>query len=128
MDIAGAHIEARPTTQARRGSAWRKPACGKRSRMTRPLLALSLPLAFLAAAIAGAAHAQPEDAEHRADRLRTIELNRRAQSVVDRRDRSNADVRAANRRAQERYERERAEWRRRVAACRAGEYDACAPY
>jgi hypothetical protein len=97
--------------------------------MTRPLLALSS-LALLAAMIAipGAARAQPEDAEHRADRFRTIELNRRAQAVVDRRDRSNADVRATNRRAQERYERERAEWRRRVEACRAGDYDACAPY
>lgn len=94
--------------------------------MTRPLLALSMPLALLA--MSGIAHAQPEDAEHRADRLRTIELNRRAQAVVDRRDRSNADVRATNRRAQERYERERAEWRRRVAACRAGDYDACEPY
>ena len=69
--------------------------------------------------------AQPEDAEHRADRLRTIELNKRAQSVVDRRDRGNADVRAQNRRAMERYERQRAEWRRRVAACQAGDYDAC---
>jgi len=69
--------------------------------------------------------AQPEDAEHRADRLRTIELNKRAQAVVDRRDRGNADVRAQNRRAMERYERQRAEWRRRVAACQAGDYDAC---
>lgn len=97
--------------------------------MTHPLLALSS-LALLAAMIAipGAARAQPEDAEHRADRLRTIELNRRAQAAVDRRDRSNADIRATNRRAQERYERERAEWRRRVEACRAGDDDACAPY
>lgn len=94
--------------------------------MSRSLLALSLPLALFATPIA--AHAQTEDAEHRADRLRTIELNRRAQSVVDRRDRSNADVRATNRRAQERYERERAEWRRRVSACRAGDVDACGPY
>ena len=69
--------------------------------------------------------AQPEDAEHRADRLRTIELNKRAQSVVDRRDRGNADVRAQNRRAMERYERQRAEWRRRVEACQAGDYEAC---
>lgn len=50
--------------------------------MTRPLLVLSS-LALLAAMIAipGAARAQPEDAEHRADRLRTIELNRRAQAA-----------------------------------------------
>ncbi|KRB81222.1 hypothetical protein ASE00_14575 [Sphingomonas sp. Root710] len=86
--------------------------------MTRPLLILAL-LAVTPA------FAQPEDAEHRADRLRTIELNKRAQAVVDRRDRGNADVRAQNRRAMERYERERAEWRERVAACRAGDWDAC---
>lgn len=86
--------------------------------MPRSLLLLSL----LAAA---PAFAQPEDAERRADRLRTIELNKRAQAVVDRRDRGNADIRAQNRRAMERYERERAAWRERVAACRAGDWDAC---
>jgi len=92
----------------------------RRSDMIRPLLILSL-LTTLPAVL----HAQPEDAAHRADRLRTIELNRRAQGVVDRRDRSNADVRAANRRAMERYERQRAAWREQVAACRAGDWDAC---
>lgn len=86
--------------------------------MTRSIL-------LFAALAAAPAFAQPEDAEHRADRLRTIELNKRAQAVVDRRDRGNADVRAQNRRAMERYERERAEWRERVAACRAGDWDAC---
>lgn len=88
--------------------------------MIRPIL-----LAALLSNVPTLAHAQEEDAEHRADRLRTIELNRRAQSVVDRRDRSNADIRERNRRALERYERERAAWRERVAACRAGDYDAC---
>jgi hypothetical protein len=88
--------------------------------MIRPLLILSL----LAAAPA-CLHAQPEDAEHRADRLRTIELNRRAQGVVAHRDRSNADVREANRRAMERYERQRAAWREQVAACQAGDWEAC---
>jgi len=90
--------------------------------MVRSLLILSAVIA-----LPTAAHAQEEDAEHRADRLRTIELNRRAQSVVDKRDGSNADVRETNRRAMERYERKRAEWHRQVAACRAGDYDACAP-
>jgi hypothetical protein len=69
--------------------------------------------------------AQVEDAEHRADRLRTIELNEHARSAVKRRDRSNADVRERNRKAMERYERQRAEWRKRVADCRAGDWDAC---
>ncbi|WP_340317742.1 hypothetical protein [Rhizorhabdus argentea] len=82
-------------------------------------------VASLLAAATAPAFAQVEDAEHRADRLRTIELNSRAQAVVNRRDRSNADIRAANRKAQQRYERERAEWRERVAACEDGDYSAC---
>ncbi|KKC27063.1 hypothetical protein [Sphingomonas sp. SRS2] len=87
------------------------------------MLRILLPLSLL---VALPAQAQvEEDAEHRADRLRTIELNKRAQSVVDKRDRGNADVRETNRRNQERYERQRDEWRARVAACRAGDYDAC---
>lgn len=90
--------------------------------MLRPffLLMLAAPLAITAPA-----RAQEEDAEHRADRLRTIELNRRAASVVDRRDASNAGVRNANRKAMERYQRQRAEWQKRVADCRAGDWDAC---
>ena len=68
---------------------------------------------------------QIEDAEHRADRLRTIELNKRAQAVVSHRDRGNARIRESGDKAQQRYEREVAEWRRRVAACRGGDYDAC---
>ena len=75
--------------------------------------------------IASPALAQAEDAAHRADRLRTIDLNHRAQSVVDRRDRSNAGIRDSGQEAQERYERQRAEWRRRVADCEAGHWDAC---
>ena len=77
--------------------------------------------------LAAAAATPPvqEDAAHRADRLRTIELNASAQAVVDRRDRANADVRRAGRKAQEDYERRRAEWQARVAACRAGDYSAC---
>ncbi|MGC6331164.1 hypothetical protein [Rhizorhabdus sp. FW153] len=87
------------------------------------LLSLSvLILSTLAAPLA----AQEEDAEHRADRLRTIELNREAQARVDARDRSNARVRETNRAAQERYERQREQWRRRVEACENGDYRACA--
>ena len=82
-------------------------------------------LLIISALFAAPGLAQTEDAEHRADRLRTIELNRRAEAVVDRRDHSNADVREANRKATERYERQRAEWRRRVDDCRAGDWDAC---
>jgi len=88
--------------------------------MIRSLLAL-----WLLLTLPVAASAREEDAEHRADRLRTIELNRRAQAANDRRDRSNADIREGGRRAQERYRRERAEWQQRVAACQAGDYAAC---
>ena len=86
--------------------------------MIRILLVLSL---FAATP----AFARTEDAEHRADRLRTIELNRRALGVVDHRDRSNSDVRDTNRRAQQRYEGERQAWRKRVADCEAGDWSAC---
>ncbi|MES2496036.1 MAG: hypothetical protein V4618_07975 [Pseudomonadota bacterium] len=97
-----------------------KAAPREASNMVRSLLLLSALIA-----LPTAAHAQEEDAEHRADRLRTIELNRRAQAVVGHRDQSNAKIRAQGRQAQDRYERERADWQRRVAACRAGDYDAC---
>ena len=86
--------------------------------MIRKLLALSM-------LIAAPAFAQAEDAAHRADRLRTIELNRRAQSAVDRRDHANADIRDSGRHAQENYEHQRALWRKRVADCEAGHWDAC---
>jgi hypothetical protein len=45
--------------------------------------------------------------------------------VVHRRDRSNAGVRETNRKAMERYQRQRAEWRKRVADCEGGDWDAC---
>ena len=66
-----------------------------------------------------------EDAAHRADRLRTIELNRRARAVIDRRDGDNAALRRAGRKAQDDYERRRAEWRARVEACLGGDHSAC---
>jgi len=103
-------------------SRW-KAIAGQATVMVRQLLPLAtLILSALAAPVA----AQEEDAEHRADRLRTIELNRGAQARVDARDRSNARVRETNRAAQERYERQREEWRRRVEACENGDYRACA--
>jgi hypothetical protein len=82
---------------------------------------------ILLAAIAStlAVPVRAEDAEHRADRLRTIELNRRAASVVARRDSSNSRVRAINRQNRERYQQQMARWRAQVAACDAGDYAAC---
>jgi hypothetical protein len=66
--------------------------------------------------------AQPEeDAEHRADRLRTQQLNLGAAAVVARRTRDQDAYRAAR----ARYEREMEQWRRRAEACRAGYDDAC---
>lgn len=79
-----------------------------------PLLALLLP---------SVAHA--EDAAHRADRLRTQALNQRAAAAVARRDHGNARQRESYRAARDRYERQMADWRARVADCRAGYYDAC---
>ena len=86
------------------------------------MIRASLSLALL---LATPAFARPEDAERRADRLRTIELKERAEAVVDRRDHSNADVSEVNRKAMERYQRQRAEWRKRVADCRGGHWEAC---
>ena len=82
-------------------------------------------LFLLTLLFASPAVAQVEDAEHRADRLRTIELNRMAQRRVNHRDRANADVRDANRKAMEGYQRQREAWRKRVADCRAGDWSAC---
>ncbi len=95
---------------------------GEDTSMPRPL-----PLFPLIAALAVPVQAQqpPEDAAHRADRLRTIELNERARAAVGHRDKGNEAVRESNRAAQERYERERAAWKKRVAACEGGDWSAC---
>jgi hypothetical protein len=96
-------------------------------------------LALLACAPPALASAIEDDA-HREDRERTQELNRRAAAAIARRDAvlparrdaagvdregaydaDEADYRAA--RAQ--YERDLAHWRRRAAACRQGDWDAC---
>lgn len=73
--------------------------------------------------------AAQEDPVRRADRLRTEQLNRDAHAAAARRDgriraeqdRAEADYRAAR----QRYEQAMENWRRRVAACRAGDYSAC---
>lgn len=77
------------------------------------------------AAFSALAHAGEEDAAHRADRLRTEQLNRSAAATVERRDRQNARIRKGGDDAMARYQRELAAWRRRVADCRAGDYSAC---
>lgn len=77
----------------------------------------------LITATATAAHA--EDAEHRADRLRTIQLNERAKAVTDRRDRNLGRPTEGYRAARARYERDLEQWRRQVEACRDGDYSAC---
>jgi hypothetical protein len=66
-----------------------------------------------------------DDAAHRADRSRTRQLNDYAGSVVDARNRRNADAQARYRAERAAYERRMDDWRRRVAACRHGDFDAC---
>lgn len=70
-----------------------------------------------------------EDPVRRADRLRTEQLNRDAHAAAARRDgriraeqdRAQADYHAA----QQRYQQAMENWRRRVAACKAGDLSAC---
>jgi hypothetical protein len=81
-------------------------------------------LALLAAALL-----QPEPAEddaHRADRLRTRELNADVAAATERRLRENARRRAAYQDARADYLRAVERWRRQVAACRSGDHAACA--
>lgn len=82
-------------------------------------------LSALAVLLASTPSLAGEDAEHRADRLRTEQLNRNAASVVARRDRHNAQIRRGGNDAMDRYQKDLAAWRRRVADCRAGDYSAC---
>jgi hypothetical protein len=81
----------------------------------------------LMAAFAAAASAEPtdEDELHRADRLRTEQLNRQAAAAVSRRTVRNDSGDTVYRAARARYERDMAEWRRRVEACEAGHWQAC---
>jgi hypothetical protein len=82
-------------------------------------------LGFSAALLLLAPPLHAEDAAHRADRLRTEQLNRGAGKVVNQRNRGNAEGQARYRDAQADYARQMASWRRQVAACRAGDYAAC---
>lgn len=87
----------------------------------RPVLLLALLLPWPAAA-------QGEDAAHRADRLETRRLNTRSWNGYAggrRADAAPADGDGAYARAQAEYRDRLDAWRRRVAACEAGRYDAC---
>jgi hypothetical protein len=66
-----------------------------------------------------------EDAAHRSDRLRTQRLNRAAGSIVSDRNRNNAAAQSRYRAERADYDRRMKEWRRRVSACRQGDYSAC---
>jgi hypothetical protein len=88
----------------------------------RILFALTLAL------IPAVALAQPdEDAAHRADRQTTEDLNRSAARTVDQRNAANDQTLARYRAAREAYQRQRDAWRRRFAACQAGDTRACGP-
>ena len=87
---------------------------------------MRLLLAFLLLAGPAAQAQDGEDAEHRADRLRTEQLNLNAAAAAGRRGTVSARDEAAYAAARARYQRAVAEWRRRVAACEAGETSACA--
>ena len=68
-----------------------------------------------------------EDAAHRADRQTTEDLNRSAARAVDQRNAANAATLARYRDQREVYQRQRDAWRRRFAACQAGDARACDP-
>ena len=80
---------------------------------------------MVAFAAAASAESQEEDDLHRADRLRTQQLNRQAAGAVSRRTMRNDSGDADYLAARARYERDMAEWRRRVEACEAGYWQAC---
>ncbi len=87
----------------------------------KPLLLLAL--------FAAATPAQAEDAAHRADRLEVRRLNTRSPNGYagggPRDAESPADGQRAYAKAQADYRDRLDAWRRRVAACEAGWYDAC---
>ena len=89
--------------------------------MRAPIIALAL-LLFPMAALA-----QEDDAAHRDDRRQTANLNRDAAHAVNRRNASNAAALARYREEEAAYQRERAAWRRRFAACEAGDERTCDP-
>ena len=89
-------------------------------------LFLGLVLAFVPVAVS--AQAQQENEAHRADRRQTQDLNRSVQRSVAQRQAADAAKLARYRDANAAYERQRDEWRRRVAACERGDTSACVPY
>jgi hypothetical protein len=74
-----------------------------------------------------AALAKDEDAAHRDDRRQTANLNRDAAQAVNRHNAANAAALAHYRDEEASYQRERAAWRRRFAACEARDDRACDP-
>ena len=68
-----------------------------------------------------------EDAAHRSDRRETEDLNRSAARAVDQRNAANAATLARYQDQREAYQRQRDAWRRRFAACQAGDARACDP-
>jgi hypothetical protein len=96
----------------------------RRSRQSGPVLRFSLfLLALVGPAVASAQNI--DDAAHRADRARTRQLNAAAGKVVDSRNRRNSDAQESYRERRADYEGRLEAWRRRVAACRGGDYAAC---
>lgn len=86
-------------------------------------------LAAILVLIPAAAFAQTdEDEAHRVDHQHTQDLNRSVQRSIDQRNDADAAKLARYRDASAAYERQRAEWRRRVAACEGGDSSACSPY
>ena len=75
--------------------------------------------------LAAGTPALAEDEAHRADRLRTQQLNRQAQAFVEARDRRPAASDPSYRAARARYARDMAAWRAQVEACEAGDVRAC---
>jgi hypothetical protein len=93
----------------------------------RKLIFMKAVLALLITLSAPAAAKVQEDAAHRADRLRTQELNSRSANGYARPAAAAGNERSGDdyAQAQADYRRRLADWRRRVAACENGYYDAC---
>jgi hypothetical protein len=103
-----------------------RSAPGKPKRAKCPFMRLFLALMLLSPAVALAQ--TDEDAAHRADRAQTQDLNRNVQRSVAQRQAADAAKLDRYRQASDDYARQRAEWRRQVAACQNGDTRACNPY
>jgi hypothetical protein len=85
-------------------------------------------LILLLLATPALAQPEPEDAAHRADRLEVQRLNSRSPNgyVAPRHGGAGSDAgQRAYAKAQADYQDRLDAWRRRVAACEAGQYEAC---